>query len=330
MTFEVKYRNKQGATDYMRVDAESRSGVFAILKERGISAIQVTEAKGKAKPRKATNTGAPMSGAVKGLAALVVVCIIGAVAYLIVSQDAPKPAVEEKEVEKKAIEEVVPEIVNEEVVETPKDVPPVVVTNYNAKGVWYDDKGRPHYKPARVVYMGSNTVINGKAWTPPRRLFSHPSELELDRVLSAKPGERIIGETNWRLFARDLQDALIDPIRFDEEDTAEEIQRKKDVIQAKKELAGMIGDGVDPCEVLRQAQDDLNKLANLYDDLNKTLYEARTSGELTEEEIDDYVAAANKMLESKGIFARKFYTPSEIREKAEAAKMRRYLNQMGQ
>ena len=45
MTFEVKYRNKQGAVEYTRVDAASRSEVFTILKERGItSVIQVLDA----------------------------------------------------------------------------------------------------------------------------------------------------------------------------------------------------------------------------------------------------------------------------------------------
>lgn len=334
MTFEVKYRNKQGAVEYTRVDAASRSEVFTVLKDRGItSVIQVMDATGK-KPRKATSSGAPLSGKIKGLMALVAVCVIGAVVFMCVSKDEPKPTVEEKKPAKETrIEVVTPEVVPRKVEPKPELVEeekPAVVTNYNEKGVWYDDRGRPHYKPARVIVAGSNTIIGGKPWVPPRRIFNHVSEVELDRVLSAKPGERIIGETNWRLFAKDLQQAMVDPIHIEPEDSEEEVQRKQDVIAAKKELAAMIADGEDPCAVLKQAQDDMNRLADLYDGLNRTLYEARTSGELSEQEIEDYVKAANQMLESRNIFTKKFYTPQEIREKAEAAKMRKFLKQQNQ
>lgn len=210
-----------------------------------------------------------------------------------------------------------------EKVEAPEPEKPAVVTNFNEQGVWYDDKGRPHYKPARVIAVGSNTIINGKRYEPPKPIFHHTSENELDRVLSASPGERIIGETNWRQFEKDLPDAMVDPIRIEPDDTPDIVERKEAVIAAKKELAAAMGQGESPTAILKEAQKDLNDLASLYEGLNSELYELRSSGELTEEEYNDYVAAANKMLESKNIFTKRFRTPAEIREKAEAANQRR-------
>lgn len=273
-----------------------------------------------------------------GVVALVAIVLFGSAAYFLISQSATKPNEEDSQMLPELIDAVDPSL--QQKTDTPATQAVEVVVKeapkadddgrvYDEKGVWYDDRGRPHYKPARTIQMGSRTIIGGQPWVPPRQIFSHPSEVELDRVLSAQPGDRILGETNWRLFEKDLQEALISPIHFEPEDTPEEIQRKKDVIEAKKELAGMIGDGLNPCDVLRQAQDDLNNLANLYDDLNRTLYEARNSGDMTEDEISDYVRAANQMLESKGVFAKKFYTPEEIREKAAAAKQRRLEKQLG-
>ena len=120
MTFEVKYRNKQGAVEYTRVDAASRSEVFTVLKDRGItSVIQVLDATGK-KPRQAASSGAPISGTIKGLMALVAVCVIGAVVFMFVSKDEPKPTVgEKKPAKEKRIEVVTPEVVE-------KVEPPVV------------------------------------------------------------------------------------------------------------------------------------------------------------------------------------------------------------
>lgn len=265
----------------------------------------------------------------KGLAAgaIVVVAALGIVYFL-------RPEATEEEEEKKPsnalIGEVEPYAPAAVATEEKVEKTPEVVTNYNEKGVWYDDKGRPHYKPARIIYPGSNTVINGERWIPPRPIFKHMSEVELDRVLSIEPGERILGETNWKLFEKDLKESMADPIRIEPDDTPEEIERKNMVKDAKRELAQAIGSGEDPCKILREAQEEANNLANFYDNLNSELYELRTNGEATEAEIEDYVAAANKMLESKNILSKRFYSPKEIRAKAEAAMQRRLEKQARQ
>lgn len=92
MTFEVKTRNAKGGIEYIRIEAESRSALFAELKNRGVSAISVETVDGKAKPRKVAKAtgvggGKPVSGAVKGVVALVAVCVIGAVVWLCGSKE---------------------------------------------------------------------------------------------------------------------------------------------------------------------------------------------------------------------------------------------------
>jgi len=195
---------------------------------------------------------------------------------------------------------------------------PAVVTNF-VNGVWYDPEGRPHYKPARTIVVGSKTIINGKPYVPPRQLFSHPSEVEMDRILSCQPGERIIGETNWKLFERDFPAALVDSIEIDPQDTEDEIARKNAVKEAKSNLAQAIKNGEDAVTIMKEAQQDMNRLADLYDNLNVEIAEAKMKGEMGDDEIELYVEAANKMLEKNQIFGKKILSPRMIRERIQAA-----------
>ena len=58
MNFEVKYRNKQGEVEVLVLDVASKSEVWPILKERGISAISVTASTGKKRKPAAKKTAA--------------------------------------------------------------------------------------------------------------------------------------------------------------------------------------------------------------------------------------------------------------------------------
>ena len=81
MNWIVTYRGKSGSQEQMSLEAESREAVFKELAKRGISAIRIEEAKGKAKPRKAPPKGgskpsAVFKGAITGL--IVVIAAVGA------------------------------------------------------------------------------------------------------------------------------------------------------------------------------------------------------------------------------------------------------------
>lgn len=204
--------------------------------------------------------------------------------------------------------------------EPPRESPKADVTNF-VNDVWHDEKGRPHYKVARVIRPGQRTVINGRPWRPERPVFHHPSEVELDIVLSRRPGERIFGDVNWRAFERDLPKALADRIEILPDDTPDVIARKEAVMEAKKELLAALRDGEDPSEILKAARDDVNRLADVRDNLLVTVAELKQEG-ASEQEIEDAVAAANRMLEAHGI-DQPLVSPRTMRERAEAAKQRR-------
>ena len=53
MDWIVTYRGKSGSQEQVSLEAESREAVFKELSQRGLTAIRIEQANGKAKPRKA-------------------------------------------------------------------------------------------------------------------------------------------------------------------------------------------------------------------------------------------------------------------------------------
>ena len=288
-----------------------------------------TQSARDAKNAKPGGGGQPRSSALtmKGLVALAIVVVGGGLAWwLLHGGDENREATPEKKRGKiaEATPAVVPRPAPAPVAKETPTKPKGVVTNF-VNGVWHDEKGRPHYQPARIVRPGQKTIINGKPWRPEKPVFHHASEVELDVLLSRRPGERIYGEVNWQAFARDLPSALKDKIEILPDDSPDVVERKKAVMAAKEELAAAIAAGEDPAEILRASRDEVNRLADVRDNLMVRIAEMRQEG-ASEQEIEDTVSAANVMLDSYGI-EQPIISPRTMRERGEAARARRLQQQ---
>lgn len=256
MTFEVKYRNKQGAVEYTRVDAASRSEVFTVLKDRGItSVIQVLDATGK-KPHKVASSGAPISGKIKGLMALVAVCVIGAVVFMFVSKDEPKPTVgEKKPAKEKRIEVVTPEVV-EKVVETQK-----VVANPNA----------PLVEEVRAMTPRERQLAEIK-----RKIKEHPERMPETNLVFRTKFEQTLSmlfttELGMpplpfpplsELERKKLADMLISDTPIEVGDSDLVATHKEIVQQVKKEMISYIKDGGDPQKFIDYYYNELRSMAD--------------------------------------------------------------------
>lgn len=305
MTFEVKYRNKQGATEYLRVDADSRAEVFAVLKNRGItSVIQVTDATGK-KPRKAATGGAPISGKLKGLVALVAVCVVGAVAYLLVSQDAPKPTKPvEKKVEKKSIEVVKPEY-------TPVERPVVAkVEPPKPKKYWQEDVMPPNLSEAQQrkwkhMHRPPPGYTNDTSRTeapPEYAIFDHPCENTIAGYLTMTPGETLVGSPSFgKKFTEKFLESLKNPIVITQDDTPEQAELKRLMIDTKIDLKARYDEGEDIGKILENTHEEYQRLASLKMDIQQAFSEFKNNPDATMEDVDDFLKAANKLLEEKGV-----------------------------
>lgn len=332
MTFEVKYRNKQGAVEYTRVDAASRSEVFTVLKDRGItSVIQVLDATGK-KPHKVASSGAPISGTIKGLMALVAVCVIGAGVFMFVSKDEPKakPVEEKKPTKEKRIEVVTPEIlpkaVEKPVEEKKVDEAELVRERNKAKGYPQNPWGTPipkdlEYKPhweytaedyARIdpgYKERHERFLEEQAKIP----WSHPCECEIARLIFTRPGDPVLDMPISKGFVDQFLKSIETPIIVSKDDSPEVAEQKKEMIEVKKYLKEQLDEGRDIVSILEDTKKALADLNGLRDALTQELREIEKSAQ-SEQEIDDYVAAANQMLAEKG--------GGEIRLPLSAARLR--------
>lgn len=302
MTFEVKYRNKSGDVDYINVDAPDRAGVFAVLKERGISAIQVTEGAGKKKPRKAASSGAPMSGAFKGILALVAVCVIGAVAYFFVSQPVSKPTKPvEKKVEKKSIEVVEPEIVERpdvdevKVVEVEKPEIPIsnVITARTAR-------------TGRVMTLMDGTVVTNM----PRQIFKRDFERAL--MVALRPGgmTRGIFTVVQNKYSDEQILQMLKEMTIPDPDDDDDIKACKNNVQALKErMLIAISEGRTVSDVMYEIRTQGAEENMLRVTAMKARAEAVRSGDA--EFVNKTMEVVNNALEKKGL--RPLDTPAAYR-----------------
>ena len=323
MTWNVTYRAPDGQTATARYEAGSRDALFALLRERGVRALRVEAAPAGAR---ASLPQALRARPRAWAAAVLAVLLVGALCGLLFW---PHPAAPRRP--------SAPPVRRPAAVRTPPpprraapaptaaaEAPKPVVTNF-VNDVWHDERGRPHYQVSQVIRPGRRCVINGKPWRPEKPVFHRPSEVELDVVLSRRPGERLFGDVNWQAFARDLPGALASPVEILPDDPPDVVARKEAVAAAKKELADALKAGENPSEILKAARDDVNRLADVRDNLLSTVAELKREG-AGEQEIEDAVAAANKMLAAHGI-DQPLVSPRTMRERAAAARLRKQQGQ---
>ena len=306
MDWIVTYRGKSGSQEQMSLEAESREAVFKELAKRGISAIRIEEAKGKAKPRKAPpKGGSKPSGAFKGAIAglIVVIAAVGAWYFLTQKQEAAQPESKPKKTAK--IAEVTPapaapKPVEEKVEEPPKIDPNARPTKVGetVNGYIKLPSGRIH-RVLGVVTNSATASIKGKY-----EIFDHACENEIAGFLSMEPGQGLVGTPRYNgRFKRDFLESLKHPIIVSKDDSPEDAALKRNVIQAKIELKEALDRGEDIEQIMLDTRREMQDLARYKQELKQQMHEMVKSsgGEMTTEEMQDLLDAANKMLDAKGI-----------------------------
>lgn len=137
---------------------------------------------------------------------------------------------------------------------------------------------------------------------PPRR-FINDAEEDVASLLEVIPGEMIVGEINYHKknrFVNSLKQALNNPTRIDENDSAYSVELKNSVRDVINDLAQRMKKGEDVAETMRQARSDLQDLGIFRMELQNELKNIRKTTDVSTAEYEEFVAAANKMLIEKG------------------------------
>ena len=144
-------------------------------------------------------------------------------------------------------------------------------------------------------------VIKPIGWDD-RRLFSQSSDRRIERLMRVKPGQLILGTLTYNeKFVSDFLESLKTPIVFDEEDTEDDRAIKQAVIDARSDLKAAYDRGEDIVEIMNKTEKELHELATYRIDLRRLISEYRKSGEHSENDVKDYINAANIILRDNGM-----------------------------
>lgn len=298
----VTYREKSGVKTSVVIEAEDRAGVFAELKQRGINAISITEGAVKAK-RSATSGG--VSKGVWGVVAAMVVAAIGVVVWLSFSTDdkveieeAPKP----KAVKTPA---PMPEKPKPVKVEKPEEPAPVKIdpnarptkVGETVNGYIKLPSGRLH--KVRGVITNSVSAIQTKG---KYEIFEHHCENEIACLLTIQPGQGLVGTPRYNgRFTKEFLESLKKPIVINDDDSEEDKELKRNVNLAKQELKAAYDRGEDIEKIMLDTRREYQDLAMYKQELRQLIYEYKKTENPSDQDVEDYVTAANKLLEAKGI-----------------------------
>ena len=311
MNWNVTYRAKDGKPTRGVFEAASRESLFTVLADKGISPIRIEEITGNIKK--------PQVRAVsKRFVALAFLCIAVALGVFFAWELLCRNSNVSDRAEKGRKEKRIPKVVashshsiktnSAEVVAKAEDLG--FRTNRFGEVVkrvkpetYVDARGVLRYK------NGNARVPNPEDFKNPIRIerstglphFNHPVEDEIATLISVEPGETLVGEISYRGFNGDFVNSLLEKIEISEDDSEYDREIKQGVIEIKKDLAERIKNGEDLVQILKDARSELMRGAEYKAQIGELVHEQLLDPNVSDDELKDTIAAANKILESKGI-----------------------------
>ena len=133
-------------------------------------------------------------------------------------------------------------------------------------------------------------------------IFDHSTDNELAAILTLRPGQSLIGGPIRRKdYKAEFLKSIETPVVVHKDDPEDVQEVKRAVIDARLLIKEAIDRGEDPAEIIKDAYEEAQKLALYKDDIRREVMNMAKDGDYTDQEVDDLIEAANKMLESKGI-----------------------------
>lgn len=331
MTWKVTYRGNEHRPITEDFEAETRDALFAILKERGINAIRIEQSEFRSHsrrgaPRRRTGIGRrTVAWSVLGL------LVASAVLYLVFRQTPSENVDASHKIENHttAISATTPAALPTKPKAEPAQEPPPYV-EVNGRRVYRNptnDVGRVvtnAFGKALVIerVVSPNGPMKDGQSIAPRRIFTYDSEVAIDTLMNMDVGYKSLMMLPPDMD-QDFMNSLTEKIEIGPDDTEDEIRRKKQMIETKKELAQRVANGEKVSQIAAETLAYYNKIATLRDNLQQEIIEMENNG-ATGDELEDVYEAANLML--KEYDALPLHSPKVrkaiIRERLERKKAR--------
>lgn len=234
------------------------------------------------------------------IAGAVIIVALGALClYLFTNGEADSRPLQKKE--RGLIKEVTPAAApTNKAVQTESTLPPY--------GFWAVDASKTNgFTPAMIRKWTLYNRPRRKA--KPRvprmekyEIFSHPSENQIAGLIMHEPGVTLIGRPVFnQAFEKDFMKSCEEPIIVGADDDDYTRNLKQTMIDTKIELRQRMSEGESLNKILYDAHEELQRLGQVKRAIETEMRTLIKEGAQTENDIDDFVDAANKMLEEKGI-----------------------------
>ena len=144
------------------------------------------------------------------------------------------------------------------------------------------------------------------------KTFKHSADVELGNLLMVEPGDDLLGDTAgmYRGFNKEFDEALTEPIEYSDDDTPIQREMKQAVNELRKELKDRRAKGEDIEKIMEDTRNQLKELSLYRQELEDEVRKLSTD-DLTQNDYEDLVAAANQMLKERGI--KPLEMPSTVR-----------------
>ena len=304
MNWSVTYRAKDGKQAVGTFEAESRNSLFKLLTGKGISAIRVEESM-KGRAAKASRTSW-VSGRVAAWVAIGIAVAVGGwfIAKNLPSEKSPKASQERKQKPRNTIPTVTPSHPSEP---SPVAAEPSMrfLTPEERREGLDEIRNREYDGPVLDMdtYISPDPGFSNR-WErfkaeQAKLPFKYMSENEIAVVLDTKPGEMVLDTISHPNFVRDFLKSLEEPIIPLPDDDEKTVQLKRDMVLAKIILKEAYDNGESITDILREERAQLIKIHDLRENLFRELKEIEKTA-TSSQEIDDFVSAANVMLDEYG------------------------------
>jgi len=333
MDWIVTYRGKSGSQEQMSLEAESREAVFKELAKRGLTAIRIEQANGKAKLRKTSpKGGSKPSGAFKGAIAgiIVVIAAIGAWYFLTRGTGNGEQGTDDKPKKISKIAEVTPAKVKPTTGNTPatndtpkkstKPVLPILgktptgeeyvamTAKTNEDGVVTERYQLPDGSWKRVVQLQRKETM----------VFDNDFDLALSLIATTPMDQELppmpdMGDDLEAVFKK----AIESPIIIKEDDPERVKEMKRGAQQIRLEIADLLAEGYSIKQILNEHNGLREQNIMVRREFQSELNELYRSGDI--EGAQKYLETMNKALDEKGILPLTMpgSTPSPKRRRAE-------------
>lgn len=135
------------------------------------------------------------------------------------------------------------------------------------------------------------------------RVFANSADQKIAGLLLLKPGEMLIGDPSslfGRGFARAFLKSLESPIIIGKDDDEMTASLKRAVIDSKIEIKARHDAGEDIGELMAREYNELQALGLYREELKDQIAKLARDKSLRKEDMEDFVKAANMMLEARG------------------------------